>query len=227
MLEPRASDAFVQAHVRRLEALRREGLVERQADGRWLVPEDYLERVEALEQARAAERPARLVLLARESLGAQTGFDGAIWLDRRLTEGGEAGLGAMGFGGEARAALSARRAWLAREGLLPDAEAGRRLGAGAMAELERRSLAHLARRLEDEPGKTWRLARVGERVEGVYRGAEMSGLGKVAVIERSKEFSLVPWRDVLERARGAQVSGVVMDGGVSWSFTRKRTLGPM
>jgi type IV secretory pathway VirD2 relaxase len=225
-LEPRASDAFVQAHVRRLEALRREGLVERQADGRWLVPEDYLERVEALEQARAARAPARLLLLARESLGVQSGLDGATWLDHRLTDDGEAGLGTMGFGGEARAAIAARRAWLAREGLLPDAEPGRRLAREGFSELERRSLMRLARRLEGELGKTWRPTRVGERVEGVYRCAEQSGLGKVAVIERSKEFSLVPWRDVLERARGAHVSGVVMDAGVSWSFTRKRTLGP-
>jgi type IV secretory pathway VirD2 relaxase len=225
-LEPRVSDAFVQAHVRRLEALRRQGLVERVADGRWAVPEDYLERVEALEVARAAAQPARLVLLARDSLGAQAGLDGATWLDKRLTEDGEAGLGTTGFGGEARAALAARRAWLAREGLLPDATPGRRLGASAMAELERRSLAHLARRLERELGKTWRPTQPGERVEGVYRGAEMAGLGKVAVIERAKEFSLVPWRDVLERARGAAVSGVVIDSGVSWSFTRRRTLGP-
>jgi type IV secretory pathway VirD2 relaxase len=225
-LEPRASDAFVQTHVRRLEALRRQGLVERQAGGRWRVPEDYLERVEALEQSRAAAQPTRLVLLARESLGAQAGLDGATWLDRRLAEDGEAGLGTTGFGGEARAALAARRAWLVREGLLPDTEPGRRLGAAGMAELERRSLAALAARLERELGKTWTPARVGERVEGVYRGAEMAGLGKVAIIERAKEFSLVPWRDVLERARGAQVAGVVMDAGVDWSFGRRRTLGP-
>jgi type IV secretory pathway VirD2 relaxase len=225
-LEPRVSDAFVQAHVRRLEALRRQGLVEREAVGRWAVPEDYLEQVAALEVARAAAQPARLVPLARESLGAQAGLDGATWLDKRLMEDGEAGLGTTGFGGETRAALAARRAWLAREGLLPDAAPGRRLGAAGMAELERRSLAALASRLERELGKSWAPARVGERVEGVYRGAELAGLGKVAVIERAKDFQLVPWRDVLERARGAAVSGVVMQAGVDWSFGRKRTLGP-
>src|SRR5439155_18623545 len=42
------SEALVEAHVRRLEALRRGGRhVERLPDGRWRVPEDYLDRARA------------------------------------------------------------------------------------------------------------------------------------------------------------------------------------
>jgi type IV secretory pathway VirD2 relaxase len=40
-----ATDEYVQAHVRRLEALRRAGaVVERQPDGSWIVPDDYAQQ---------------------------------------------------------------------------------------------------------------------------------------------------------------------------------------
>ncbi|WP_274447913.1 DUF3363 domain-containing protein, partial [Acetobacter tropicalis] len=41
------ADAYVASHVRRLEALRRAGIVERIEDGRWQIPGDYLERAAA------------------------------------------------------------------------------------------------------------------------------------------------------------------------------------
>src|SRR5207249_1536227 len=49
------SEALVEAHVRRLEALRRGGRhVERLPDGRWRVPEDYLDRARAYDVKHAA-----------------------------------------------------------------------------------------------------------------------------------------------------------------------------
>ena len=39
-------------------------------------------------------------------------------------------------------------------------------------------------------------------------------------------FQLVPWTPSLERHLGKSISGVAMpDGGVDWSFGRKRDLG--
>jgi hypothetical protein len=49
--------------------------------------------------------------------------------------------------------------------------------------------------------------------------------GRFALIERAHEFSLVPWRPVLERAMGQTVTGVVGGEGVSWSIGIKRGLG--
>ena len=43
------SDAFLLAHKRRLEALRRKNIVSRNADGSWTIPGDYLRRVSRLE----------------------------------------------------------------------------------------------------------------------------------------------------------------------------------
>jgi len=44
-------------------------------------------------------------------------------------------------------------------------------------------------------------------------------------VERSREFTLVPWRPVIEKQLGRQVSALVRGDGVSWEFGRKRGLG--
>jgi transposase len=43
--------------------------------------------------------------------------------------------------------------------------------------------------------------------------------------DKAREFSLVPWRPVLERATGQSVSGIVGGEGISWSIGQKRGLG--
>jgi hypothetical protein len=49
--------------------------------------------------------------------------------------------------------------------------------------------------------------------------------GRFAVIERTHDFCLVPWRPVLERAKGQGVTGVVGGEGISWSVGIKRGVG--
>ena len=65
----------------------------------------------------------------------------------------------------------------------------------------------------------------GEYVEEFYRRPVRIGDTKFALIEKSREFTLVPWRPVLERQIGKQVSGVMREGGVSWTIGRTRRLG--
>ena len=60
-----ASKEFAQAHVRRLEALRRGGAaVERLTDGCWSIPADYLEQAAAFEERSAHRHPVRVELLS-------------------------------------------------------------------------------------------------------------------------------------------------------------------
>jgi len=47
--------------------------------------------------------------------------------------------------------------------------------------------------------------------------------GRQALIERSRDFVLVPWRPVMERHIGKGVSGIVRDRGISWTFGRQRS----
>ena len=49
--------------------------------------------------------------------------------------------------------------------------------------------------------------------------------GRFAVIEKSREFTLVPWRPALEDHLGREVRGVATAHGIDWSIGRKRGLG--
>jgi type IV secretory pathway VirD2 relaxase len=102
--DPRASEGFVQAHVRRLEALRRANVVRCFPDGSWEIPEDFEDRVEALAQ-KQARYPGRITTLSFLSLEAQIGADGATWLDRQLLTKEPTALRGERFGAEAAQAL--------------------------------------------------------------------------------------------------------------------------
>ena len=65
-------------------------------------------------------------------------------------------------------------------------------------------------------------AKVGERVEGTYRRSVDTMSGRLAVIEKSREFTLVPWRPVLERQVGKPVAGIMREGGIGWTLGRQR-----
>uniref|UniRef100_UPI000E5B4A05 DUF3363 domain-containing protein n=1 Tax=Salmonella enterica TaxID=28901 RepID=UPI000E5B4A05 len=48
--------------------------------------------------------------------------------------------------------------------------------------------------------------------------------GKFAVVEKSHEFTLVPWRPNIDRQLGREVMGIVQGGSVSWQLGRQRGL---
>jgi type IV secretory pathway VirD2 relaxase len=71
-------EALVEAHARRLEALRRGGrIVERLPDGRWNVPEDYLDRARAYDAKHGAELELEVRTLSRLPLDRQVFASGA------------------------------------------------------------------------------------------------------------------------------------------------------
>jgi hypothetical protein len=46
--------------------------------------------------------------------------------------------------------------------------------------------------------------------------------GRYALVEQSKEFTLLPWRSVLERRIGKNVGGLMRPEGINWRFERSR-----
>jgi type IV secretory pathway VirD2 relaxase len=107
-------DAYVGAHVRRLEALRRAGIVERGDADRWLIPENFEARAAAYEASRG--RQSQLRILCAYDLDRQVTSDGATWLDRQLVSGDRSSLATSGFGAEVRHALQQRTEELIRHG---------------------------------------------------------------------------------------------------------------
>ncbi|MDG2535278.1 relaxase/mobilization nuclease RlxS [Sphingomonas sp. HITSZ_GF] len=221
--DPQASRAFAEAHVRRLEAMRRAGFSERLADGSWAIPDDHVERAAAYEARQLRDRPVAIDTLSAVPLDELPGADAATWLDRALA--GEETVMARdaGFGREVRGALAARRQWLVEQGLA-SAEGDNvvRLKRGVLAALQRRELLRVADTLSEELGKDFVEPVRSQRIEGqLTRRVELAS-GRYGLVERSREFSLVPWRPVLERQLGKPVAGIMRSEGISWSLGRNR-----
>jgi type IV secretory pathway VirD2 relaxase len=218
--------AYVRSHVRRLEALRRAGHVERIDANNWRIPADLVERGQAYDLARDRTM-GRITVLSPTGLEQQIGHDGATWLDRELVSRQRTVLADHGFGREVTAALDRRRRWLAGKVYAADLGNGRiRTPRDLVQRLEAHDIERAGRALAAERGRQWRPAITGNEVSGQLVGAAQLSSGRFAMIDDGLGFSLVPWRSALEQRVGRIVSGVVLPGGdVNWSFGRSRGLG--
>ncbi len=222
--DPNASEAFAASHVRRLEAMRRSGAgPNRLADGSWTIPNNHLARAEAYAQRQQRDRPVTLSLLSQSPATDLADKAAPTWLDRELASGTSSAVRDVGFGREVRTALAARRQWLIEQQLADGERSGFRLRAGTIERLRQRELESVGGELADQLGKRFEVARIGERVEGVIaRRVDLEG-GSYALVERSRDLTLVPWRDALERNIGKAASGIMRADGISWQFGRGRS----
>ncbi|PZV34874.1 relaxase/mobilization nuclease RlxS [Mesorhizobium kowhaii] len=219
-----ATERFAETHVRRLEAIRRAtGGVEREPDGTWSIAPDHLTRVAGYERQRARIEPVMVDKLSSMPLEQQVGFDGATWIDRELVSDAPEALSNSGFGREMREAQARRRQWLIAQGLAHEEQDRIVYRANMISILGQRELNRIAGQLSDELGLPYSEARPGDRIEGTLRRSVELASGKYAVIEKSREFTLVPWRPALDRHLGKDVSGVVGGAGVSWTIGRQRS----
>ena len=222
--DPQASEAYAASHVRRLEAMRRAGAgPERHPDGSWNIPRDHLARAEAFAQRQQRDRPIALSILSSRQVGDLAAIEAPTWLDRELAAGLSSAARDTGFGREVRTALAARRQWLIEQQLADGDGQSFRLRANALENLRQRELESASRPLSDQLGKRFEPARIGERVEGVIARRVDLESGSYALVERSRDFTLVPWRDVLERNIGKAASGIMRTDGISLQFGRGRS----
>lgn len=222
--DPTATAEFAETHVRRLEAMRRlGGIVEREPDGTWIIAPDHLERAAAFERTRTRAAPMIVQTLSALPLDKQVAADGATWLDRELVADESEPVRDAGFGRDVRQALARRRQWLIEQQLARQEQDRIVYRANMLGLLRRRELARVAGQLSGELGLPYAELQPGSRVEGIYRRRIDLASGRFALIEKSREFTLVPWRPVLERNIGKQVSGVARGDTISWSFGRKRS----
>jgi len=216
-----ASRQFAEAHIRRLEAIRRhQAGVERRADGSWLIAPDHLARVLAFERAAAAARPVRIESLSDQPLDMLARHDGATWLDEQIVATRPERL-ERGFGAEVRLALASRRQWLIEQGLAWREGDAMRVRPDLLARLRERELARVGAQLAPELGLGY-VPHAGDRIEGICRGSVRIGTARYAIVEASKEFTLVPWRPVLDQQVGRFVSGIERGGSITWRFGRER-----
>lgn len=151
---------------------------------------------------------------------------GATWLDRQNIAREPAALSEGGFGAAVRDAMARRADHLVGQGL--GERHGQRVtfNRGLIDTLRRRELDAAGEKLAAETGQPFNRAVSGEYVAGTYRQRIALASGRFAMLDDGLGFQLVPWSPSLEKQLGRHVSGVARDdGGVDWSFGRKRGLG--
>ncbi|MDI1339974.1 DUF3363 domain-containing protein [Polaromonas sp.] len=209
----------VDVHVRRLEALRRSGVVERMADGVWRVPPDILSQA----QAHDAQKTAGITVELRShlSIEQQVGAQGATWLDHQMV-GDARELSPRGFGAQVRGALRDRMGFLVEQGLAERRGSRVVLARNLLSTLRDRELTEAGKVIQHQTGLIHRPLRDGERAEGVYRRSVQLASGRFAMLDDGLGFRIVPWRSVVEQRLGQQVSAIVKGGSVTWGLGRQR-----
>ena len=220
-------EGYVDSHVRRLEALRRAGIVERIDADQWRIPEDFESRAATYDAGR--NRQASIRVVSTVDLEKQIGADGATWLDRlhlaRERAPDASDLAPAGFGQQVREAMDQRREHHIEQGDANRSREGRILyRRNLLANLRKREVARVGAEMAESKGLPFRAAADGENVSGKFTGIAQLSSGKFAVVEKSHEFTLVPWRPVIDRQLGREVMGVVQGQSVSWHLGRQRGL---
>ena len=175
-----------------------------------------------------AQGQRRVAIAVRSDLDIdrQVTATGATWLDRQNIAREPAALSEAGFGAEVRQALDRRADHLVGQGF--GERHGQRVtfNRGLIDTLRRRELEAAGEKLSAETGQPFNRAGSGEYVAGTYRQRLALASGRFAMLDDDLGFQLVPWSPSLEKHLGKHVSGVARDdGGIDWSFGRKRGLG--
>ncbi|MDE1568257.1 relaxase/mobilization nuclease domain-containing protein [Aquabacter sp. P-9] len=172
------------------------------------------------------KRRVALAVRSDLDLAHQVTATGATWLDRQAIAHDPVALSDGGFGAEVSQALDRRADHLIREGMAE--RQGRRVvfARNLIETLRRRELDIVGDKIASKTGIPFNRAGTGEYVAGTYRQRLVLASGRFAMLDDGLGFQLVPWSPSLERQLGKHVSGVARnDGGVDWSFGRKRGLG--
>jgi type IV secretory pathway VirD2 relaxase len=215
------ADDIVSGHVRRLEALRRAGIVTRVEEGLWQVPDNLPGRGALYDQQRSA---AHVELVCHLPIERQTTAIGATWLDRQLVN-RDSPIAEYGFGEDVTAALRARATFLVEQGFAQRVGSNVVVGRDLLMTLQRRELDAAGQALTREHGLTYRATGDDERITGVYRRSVLLASGRFAMLDDGLGFSLVPWRPMIEPRLGQTMTTVLRGGVPSWEFGKQRSPG--
>jgi type IV secretory pathway VirD2 relaxase len=216
--------AFVRSHVRRLEALRRAGLVERIDADNWKVPMDIVERGQAYDLSQGGDG-LRIRTLSAVSLDRQIASDGATWLDRQMIVDDRSDLRDSGFGREVGKAMNRRAHRLVEMGLATAKDGKIRVSINTVSTLQRLEVERVGHEMAKERALTYMPANAGEYVSGRLAGVASLVSGRFAMIDNGLGFQLVPWQPLLEKRIGQHIGGLIRDdGGIEWTLGRNRGL---
>ncbi len=200
---------FVGFHLKRVEALARDGACSPLGEGRFAIPADFTRRAMQADADLWGPSEHRLRVLDHRTLEEQVSAPGLTWLDRLMSRTERVDL-AGPFGDAVGRALPEREKRLRMTGL----------GAGdplVLSETDLERLRILEVKSVMEPlaarGKAVFLVSEGQRAQGVYVGRVHMAGAPFAVLEGRSALHLMRWTPGLEACRGKALDAV-MQGGV-------------
>jgi len=214
-VDPTSSPAFRLAHKRRLEALRRLGVVERNADGTWTVPNNFEERA-----LKADATQQNLTINVRSWLPLEELIErhAETWLDRLDQKELAGATGPLVV--ELRTSLQNRQVWLRREGYPLDAN----------GKLTNEAVIGL-KIAEWESAVAKESKRTGMAVVEITNGSDFRGRysynielaqGRFAVIKGTDGFVLAKVSNVHRRWLGQDISLRQSGRNTQWQTVRTR-----
>jgi type IV secretory pathway VirD2 relaxase len=172
----------------------------------------------------SGKQRTRLRILSYLNLEKLIDAEGATWLDKELLGKSQDKLARAGFGSNVSAASARRRQWLVTQGLgTIDSANTFQSQPRLLEQLRQRDLRQASQILSNELGLTHAQLVEGEKISGTFNRSVDLASGKYAVIQKSKEFTLVPWRPELEQFRGKPLSGTANSQGITWDWNAKRS----
>jgi len=168
----------------------------------------------------------RLRILSYLNLEKLVDAEGATWLDKELLNRSPERLVQTGFGNEASSALARRRQWLVAQGFgTLDLASRFQPQPHMLDQLRQRNIRQASQILSSELQLTHSYLVEGESITGTFIRSVDLASGKYAVVQKSREFALVPWRPELEAYRGKPLSGTASSRGIHWDWNVNRGQG--
>ena len=168
----------------------------------------------------------RLRVLSYLNLEKLVEAEGATWLDKEMLGKSQEKLNPTGFGSEVASAFAKRRQWLVAQGLAALNTTGTFQPQPRMLDqLRQRDLRQASQVLSKELGLAHAQLVEGDRIDGTFSRSVNLASGKYAVIQKSKEFTLVPWRPEMEQFRGKALYGTAGSQEINWDWNTGRSRG--
>jgi type IV secretory pathway VirD2 relaxase len=150
----------------------------------------------------------RLQSLSRDEVGRIASYDGPVWVDRLVTTSDPSMQSGRGFGAELAGAVEERRKWLVANDLGRMRHDGTfELRTSAFARLRQRELDRIGNEMSARLRVPYQPATAGQQIQGrVGETIEAPG-GRVIVMHRAADVTVVPWSKRLAQMRGREVVG--------------------
>ena len=221
---PKVSAKHLAMINNRIAALERAGLVQQFHEDAYSIGSDFIDRVDE-HFAKAAKRSPNIVRKVEgRAFETQVRAFGETWLDQQLAGQAVEPIGGAGLGGDVRTAMDERMRRHFQRGIVSDRDA-KELNDNHLKLLRKEGMLHASLDIAKETGLTYRAIQPGDRIKGTFKRVHQTEHAKFAVIDRGREFSLVPWKRDLERLRDLPIE-ITMSRtrDIAWTIGRTRGL---